>query len=148
MAVTVDTTAPNAPTALNASVIDRRKTSMQLTWTAPSDSSGGNVAGYQIRYAKVPIDSSNFNDSAVTTAVTYGGTPATPGHLDGITISPLLHRERLLLRGRGDRRDREPERDAGHAVRWTVRLHGRPLLRGALQPDHHQLALRHQSVLR
>ncbi len=62
---------------------------MQLTWTAPSDSGGGNVAGYQIRYAKVPIDATNFDNPAVTTAVAYTGTPATPGQVDGINVSPL-----------------------------------------------------------
>jgi hypothetical protein len=87
--VTVDTTAPNAPTNLTALVLDRRKTSMQLTWTAPSDIGGGNVAGYQIRYAKVPITTVNFNDNTVTTVVTYSGTPASHGQLDGITVSPL-----------------------------------------------------------
>jgi hypothetical protein len=88
--VTVDTTPPNAPTNLSALVLDRRKTSMQLTWTAPSDGNGGSVAGYQVRYAKVPIDSSNFNNASVTTAVAYTGAPASPGQLDGIAVSPLL----------------------------------------------------------
>jgi FG-GAP-like repeat len=87
--VTVDTTPPNAPTNLTALVLDRRKTSMQLTWTAPSAGNGGNVAGYQIRYAKVPITSANFNDNTVTTAVSYTGAPASPGQLDGISISGL-----------------------------------------------------------
>ncbi|HVZ85491.1 MAG TPA: FG-GAP-like repeat-containing protein, partial [Polyangia bacterium] len=87
--VTVDTTPPNAPTNLTALVLDRRKTSMQLTWTAPSDAGGGNVSGYQIRYAKVPITVTNFNDATVTTAVTYTGTPASPGQLDGLTVGPL-----------------------------------------------------------
>ncbi|HEX3902970.1 MAG TPA: fibronectin type III domain-containing protein, partial [Polyangia bacterium] len=60
--VKVDTTPPNAPTNLTALVLDRRKTSMQLTWTAPSDSGGGNVSGYQVRYAKTPIvTATDFN---------------------------------------------------------------------------------------
>jgi hypothetical protein len=87
--VTVDTTPPNPPTALTVTVTDRRKTTMQLAWTAPSDGGGGNVAGYQVRYAKVPIDSTNFNNGAVTTAVAYTGTPAAAGQNDGISISPL-----------------------------------------------------------
>ena len=61
--VTVDLTAPNAPTGVTALVLDRRKTSMQLTWTAPSDVGGGNVSGYQVRYAKVPIDATNFDNA-------------------------------------------------------------------------------------
>jgi hypothetical protein len=61
---------------------------MQLTWTAPADGSG-NVSGYQIRYAKVPITSANFDDTSVTTAVTYTGTPATAGQLDGIAVTGL-----------------------------------------------------------
>ena len=91
--VTADTTPPNPPTNLNVAIIDRRKTSMQLTWTAPSDANGGSVAGYQVRYAKgpnnVPIDPSHFDDATVTTAVQYTGAPATPGQLDGLTVSPL-----------------------------------------------------------
>ncbi|HEY0870794.1 MAG TPA: FG-GAP-like repeat-containing protein, partial [Acidothermaceae bacterium] len=87
--VTVDTTPPAAPTGLNAAVLDRRKTTMQLTWTAPSDGVSANVAGYQVRYAKVPIDSTNFDNPAVTTAVAYTGAPSTPGHVDGVTVSGL-----------------------------------------------------------
>ena len=89
--VTVDTATPNAPTGLNASVPAnlRRQTTMQLAWTAPSDGNGGKVAGYQIRYAKVPITTSNFNDSTVTVVVPYGGSPANPGQLDGINVSSL-----------------------------------------------------------
>jgi hypothetical protein len=87
--VTVDTTPPATPTGLNVSVVDRRKTSMQLTWTAPADGGGGNVAGYQIRYAKVPIDSTNFDNAAVTTAVPYTGSPANAGQADRITVSDL-----------------------------------------------------------
>jgi hypothetical protein len=94
--VTVDTVAPNSPTGLSVTIpppsIDptaRRKVLMQLTWAAPSDSGGGSVAGYQIRYAKVPIDSTNFNVPSISTAVAYAGTPAAPGDQDGISISPL-----------------------------------------------------------
>ncbi len=89
--VTVDTATPNAPAGLNVSIPPnlRRQTTMQLTWTAPSDGNGGNVAGYQVRYAKVPITASNFNDSTVTVAVPYSGTPANVGQLDGINVSSL-----------------------------------------------------------
>lgn len=87
--VVVDTTPPNAPTGINVSITDRRKTAMQLTWTAPSDGNGNAVAGYQVRYAKVPITAANFNDTTVTTAVSYTGTPTNPGQIDGLTVSPL-----------------------------------------------------------
>ena len=62
---------------------------MQLTWTAPADGGGGNVAGYQIRYAKVPIDSTNFDNSAVTTTVPYTGAPTNAGQVDGIIVTGL-----------------------------------------------------------
>ena len=63
---------------------------MQLTWTAPSDSSGANaVKSYQVRYAKVAITAANFNDPTVTVAFPYVGTPASPGHLDGINVTSL-----------------------------------------------------------
>ncbi len=87
--VTVDTGAPNAPTGIAATIVDRRKTSMQVTWTAPSDSIGNAVVGYQVRYAKVPITAANFNDTTVTTAVTFAGTPGAPGLVDGLTVSGL-----------------------------------------------------------
>jgi hypothetical protein len=73
------------PTMLTATVVDRRQTTFRLTWPAPSNN-GASVAGYQVRYAKVPITEANFNDTAVTTAVTYTGTPAAPGAADGLTI--------------------------------------------------------------
>jgi hypothetical protein len=87
--VTVDTVAPNAPTGLSVSVTDRRRTTMLVTWTAPSDSDGKNVLGYQVRYAKVPVTAANFDNPAVTTAVNYSGTPASPGQVDGVAVSPL-----------------------------------------------------------
>ena len=87
--VVVDLGAPNAPTGLTASVLDRRQTSFQLNWTAPSDLGGGPIKGYEVRYARVPITSANFDDSTVTTAVTYTGTPAVPGAPDGIAVAGL-----------------------------------------------------------
>jgi hypothetical protein len=83
----VDDIPPTAVTGLQVSVTDRRKTTMRLTWTAPGDS-GAAVSGYAIRYAKIPITTSNFDDST-TSVVTYTGTPASPGQLDGIDVSPL-----------------------------------------------------------
>jgi hypothetical protein len=88
--VTVDTMPPNAPTGLTALVKDRRQTSVQLTWTAPSDANGANVAGYLVRWAKSPINATNFDTSkGVTKDVPYTGAPATGGQLDGILVSNL-----------------------------------------------------------
>jgi hypothetical protein len=92
--VTADTVPPNPPTGLSVVIKDRRATSMLMTWTAPSDAGGGNVAGYQVRYAKVPIDSTNFDPvppaAAVTTPVTYSGAPANAGQLDTILVPGLF----------------------------------------------------------
>src|SRR4051794_25406383 len=69
-------------TQLTATVLSRRQTSVQLSWSAPSG-----AAGYQVRYARVPITFSNFDDTSVSTAVTYSGTPAAAGTDDGLTVS-------------------------------------------------------------
>lgn len=71
------------PSVLTATVADRRGTVFQLTWTAPS-TGGQAVKGYQIRYAKVPITAANFDDTAVTKAIPYGGVAAQPGATDGV----------------------------------------------------------------
>jgi hypothetical protein len=86
--VVVDTGPPDAPVGLSAAVLDRRQTSFQLSWTAPSDN-GQPVTGYQVRYATVPIDASNFDNASVTTAVTYSGAPAAPGAADGVAATGL-----------------------------------------------------------
>src|SRR5262249_1341856 len=70
-------------------VKNRRKVLMGLVWTAPADSNGNKVAGYQVRYAKQQINSGNFDDTSVSTAYPYTATPASPGGADGIRISPL-----------------------------------------------------------
>jgi hypothetical protein len=82
-------TAPAAPTDLAVQVSDRRKTSMRVSWTAPADGSGNKVAGYQVRYSKGVITPTNFDDTSMTTAVAYTGTPSAPGQADGLTVSPL-----------------------------------------------------------
>jgi hypothetical protein len=76
------------PTMLTATVLDRRATTFQLSWTAPS-LNGAAVTGYQVRYATVPITATNFDDTTVTTAITYTGTPKAPGVADGITTPKL-----------------------------------------------------------
>lgn len=88
--VTVDTLPPDAPTSLSVSVLNRRETSMQVTWLAPADAGGGNVKSYQIRYAKVPITTTNFDDSSVTTVIPYTpSSPSAPGQIDGLPVTPL-----------------------------------------------------------
>jgi len=71
------------PSMLTVTIPDRRGTVFQLAWTAPSNG-GQAVAGYQIRYAKVPITATNFDDTAVTKPIAYTGTPAAPGAPDGV----------------------------------------------------------------
>ena len=80
---------PDPPTGFGAAVLDRRKTSVQLSWVAPATSSGARVTGYQVRYAKVPITAGNFDDTAVTTAVPYIAAPAAVGALDGVAAQGL-----------------------------------------------------------
>ena len=80
-------TPPNAVTGLAASVTNRRRVTMRLAWTVPA--SGAAVASYDVRYAKVPITAANFDDTAVTVAVPFTGTPAAAGQADGIDVTPL-----------------------------------------------------------
>ena len=91
--VTVDLGPPNPPTGLTATVTTRRtltgSTTMTMNWTAPADFGGGPIAGYQVRYAKQQITAANFDDNAVTTAVTYSGTPSVPGAPDSIDVTGL-----------------------------------------------------------
>jgi hypothetical protein len=77
------------PLDLTAVVLDRRQTSFSLTWPAPATGTGGTVAGYDIRVAKVPITTGNFDDTAVTSTVAYTGVPAAPGKLDGMVVKNL-----------------------------------------------------------
>jgi hypothetical protein len=71
------------PSTLTVTIPDRRGSVFQLAWTAPSNS-GQPAAGYQIRYAKVPITAANFDDTAVTKSIPYTGSPAAPGAADGV----------------------------------------------------------------
>jgi hypothetical protein len=73
------------PATLTVSIRDRRATLFELVWTAPSIN-GQPATGYKIRYAKVPITAANFDDTSITTAASYIGTPASPGQADGTTI--------------------------------------------------------------
>jgi hypothetical protein len=87
--VDVDLTSPDAPTGLSAAVLDRRQTSFQLSWTAPADN-GANVAGYDVRAARAPITSGNFDDASVTVVVPYTGQPAAFNQPDGVAAKGLF----------------------------------------------------------
>src|SRR5450432_1455626 len=86
--VTIDTNVP-PPAMLTATVRDRRATTFDLLWTAPSNA-GAAVSGYQVRYAKVPITATNFDDTTMTTAVAYTGTPKAPGATDGMVVKAYI----------------------------------------------------------
>ena len=73
--------------------MDRRQTSFELTWPAPETSTGGTVAGYDIRVARVPITAANFDDATATLSVTYTGVPAAPGKVDGMVVKNLAIEE-------------------------------------------------------
>ena len=77
------------PAMLTATVLDRRATTFELLWTAPS-AGGAAVSGYQVRYAKVPITAANFEDATMTTAVPYTGTPKAPGETDGMIVKAYI----------------------------------------------------------
>jgi hypothetical protein len=77
------------PAMLTATILDRRATTFELIWTAPSVN-GAAATGYQVRYAKVPITTTNFDDTTVTTAVTYTGTPKAPGDTDGTIVKAYI----------------------------------------------------------
>lgn len=64
--IVVDTAPPEPATGLQASVLSRRETSVELTWTAPESG----VAGYHVAYVPVDagdtttvIDDDNFDDA-------------------------------------------------------------------------------------
>jgi hypothetical protein len=80
---------PAAPANFNATVADRRNTSVHLAWTAPATFWNGSVSSYLVRYANVPITTTTFDDATVTSSYTYTGTPSAPGQADGVTISGL-----------------------------------------------------------
>jgi hypothetical protein len=86
--VNVDTVPPSAPTGLSPSVVDRRLSSFKLAWTAPDDN-GANVTSYDIRLAKVAITTGNFDDTTVTSTISYGGQPAAKGQPDSVNATGL-----------------------------------------------------------
>ncbi len=86
----VDLGPPDPVTNFSVTVLDRRQTSFQLTWTSPADSDGQPVTGYKVRYSKNPITSANFDDLTVTTDVPYTSSPLPVGSTnDGIAVNNL-----------------------------------------------------------
>ena len=81
----LDLTDVMPPTMLTATVSNRREGVFQLVWTAPSNAGQG-VSGYKVRYARVPITVANFDDTTMTAAVPYTGTPSVPGAADGLLV--------------------------------------------------------------
>jgi hypothetical protein len=62
---------------------------VQLTWPAPATSTGGAVSGYDVRVAKVVITAANFDDTTMTKAITFTGTPKAPGQAETLLVSGL-----------------------------------------------------------
>jgi hypothetical protein len=79
----------SAPSGLTATVLDRRRTSFHLAWTAPAAANGQAVSGYLVRVARVPITEANFDDLSVTQDSPYTRTPAAPGSPDGADVTSL-----------------------------------------------------------
>ena len=73
------------PASLTATVKNRRQTLFELVWTAPSIN-GAAVTSYEVRYAKVPITTANFDDATVTTVIPNTNTPKAPGMTDGMEV--------------------------------------------------------------
>ena len=92
------------------------------------------MSGYQVRYAKVPITAANFDDTTVTTAVTYTGRRRVPGSSTGSRSAPSTSRMATTLRSRRRMSSGTAEWDPRDAGRRNVHL-CRPVLRGALQHD-------------
>src|SRR5450432_1251004 len=73
------------PASLTVTIKNRRATTFELVWTAPSIN-GLAVTGYQVRYAKVPITSANVDDTTVTTAIPNNNTPKATGTTEGMEV--------------------------------------------------------------
>lgn len=80
-----DETAPGDITDLTVSA-NSMTGRVTLEWTAPGDdgTTGGPVAGYDIRYATTPIETAS--DLSEATRAPYGGTPAVPGETESYSI--------------------------------------------------------------
>lgn len=81
----VDTVRPSTPTALTGSVLSRRKTSYQLSWTAGQDGAAGTgPTSYLVRYVKGASLTTSAFASAVP--VTFTGTPVLGGATQTLNV--------------------------------------------------------------
>ncbi len=78
-----------APAAIsNLSASNPTENSIQLSWTAPGDDgTTGTASSYDVRYATVPIDESNW---ASATQVTGEPLPSVAGSSESMSVSGLL----------------------------------------------------------
>ena len=86
ISVPVDVTRPSAITGFTPSVLDRRRTSFRLAWTAPADGAVS-VSGYQVRVSKTKITDGTFD---AATSVPYTSTPSAAGALDSVDVASRL----------------------------------------------------------
>jgi hypothetical protein len=86
ISIPVDPLAPSTPTALVATVTDRRATTFGLSWLAAADGAG-KASGYQVRVSKSPI----ATDAAFTAAtdIPYAGVPGAAGETDSVDAPNL-----------------------------------------------------------
>lgn len=82
----IDTVVPNAPTGLAAAVKDRRATTFQLSWTAPSDGASA-VGGYQVKVSKAAITAGNFDAAE---SVAFSGSPKAPGQTETLDVNSRM----------------------------------------------------------
>jgi hypothetical protein len=90
--IVVDTAPPGAATGLQATVQDRRETSVALSWTAPM----GGVEGYHVAYVPVAagdtttvIDDANFDDATQA--------PSADGDMSSTVVHDLMIEQRYLF---------------------------------------------------
>jgi FG-GAP repeat len=103
----IDLVGVSPPATLTATVSDRRATTFKLLWKAPTIS-GATVTGYQVRYAKVPITTANFDDTTVTTAIPFTGTMNDQGAV-GISVNLYIENEYYFaVEGADSAGDRSP----------------------------------------
>lgn len=92
LSVVVDTAPPGPASGLQATVLNRRETSVQLQWTAPS----GGVAGYDIAYVAIDegdvttvIDDANFDEATRA--------PDAEGEVSAAVVHNLMIEQRYLF---------------------------------------------------
>ena len=91
-------TPPDAVTNLAASVTNRRRVTMRLAWTVPA--TGSTVAGYDMRYAKVPITAANFDDASVRPPLRTPGPRPLRGRPTASMSLPCISRRTTTSRWR------------------------------------------------